>query len=327
MKVLVTGAFGNLGTQTLAALLRRGEHEIRCVDLRTSRNKKKRRQLHRLRPFETVWADIGEPAAIAHAVADRDCILHFAGVIPPHSETHSGLAERVNIEGTRNLIAAAESQPRRPKLVFASSFTVHGNKYTCPPPRHAGEEPEPMDNYTRSKVDGENQLRASRLPWTILRIAAAVPLDLFEWDIMTSLGTMFDVPLAQRIELVHPRDVATAFVNAITADTERKILYVGGGESFQMLFRQYVAAVFDIMGLEPPPDRAFRTPRDDSEFWYTDYIETREGQALLAYQNHGFDEYLREIRRNFKWLRPLVKLLGPLLMPFIVRLSPYSRLP
>ena len=102
MKVLVTGAFGNLGTQTLELLLRRGEHEICCTDLDTPKNRRKQRKLAKLGAFETRWTDVADAAAVEDAVAGQECVLHFAGVIPPLSEEQPELAERVNVTGTRS---------------------------------------------------------------------------------------------------------------------------------------------------------------------------------------------------------------------------------
>ena len=65
MKVVVTGAFGNLGTSTLQELLRQG-HTVRAFA------RPSRRALRTARRFagavEIVWGDVRRPADVARAV-------------------------------------------------------------------------------------------------------------------------------------------------------------------------------------------------------------------------------------------------------------------
>ena len=57
MRVLLTGAFGNVGQRTLEVLLKK-EYKVRCFDLKTSRNVNIELQLRKLGKFEVVWGDI-----------------------------------------------------------------------------------------------------------------------------------------------------------------------------------------------------------------------------------------------------------------------------
>ncbi len=327
MKVLLTGAFGNLGVSTLELLLPAGRHDVLCCDLRTRKNQRKCHQLSKLGAFDTVWADVRDPSFAGRVVQGRDCILHLAGIIPPQSELDAELVQRVNVEGTHHMITAAQKLERQPKFVFTSSITVHGNQYSSPPPRHSGEQPEPMDNYTRSKVHSENELIASGLPWTILRIGAAMPLDLLDRDMQSSLSTMFGVPLDQRIEVVHPRDVAIALANTIDADTDGKILYIGGGESCQMLYRQFMKGLFETLGVGTLPDRAFRIASGPDDYWHTDYMDTYEAEQLLHFQHNSFADYLDEMKKTVGWRRPVIRLFRPIARRVVLWCSPYAKAP
>ena len=46
------------------------------------------------------------------------------------------------------------------------------------------------------------------------------------------------------------------------------------------------------------PDYAFRIPKDDNDFWYTDYMDTEETQRLLHFQNHSFEDYLEGVKKD-----------------------------
>ena len=160
MKVLLTGAFGNIGESTTMALLERN-HEILCFDLKTKENKKVRKRLLKLGNFETVWGDISNQNILIEIVKGKECIIHLAAIIPPASEKFPDLALRVNVEGTRNIVNAALKMEKRPKFIFISSISAHGPRMHEPPPRKATEKLNPTDNYTHSKVEGEAMVKES----------------------------------------------------------------------------------------------------------------------------------------------------------------------
>jgi len=325
MKILLTGAFGNLGASTLENLLRHHKHDIRCFDMRSPRNEKEMKRLLALGEFETCWGDITDPESVNRAVEDRECVLHLAAIIPPFTERSPELAERVNVGGTRNIIEAARSQPKPPKLVFTSSVTVHGNRHSVPPPRRAHEPTQPSDVYTRTKIASENEIRESGLDWTILRVGAAMPVKILQSESFGfgSLEYAFGIPLDQRIEVIHPADVATAIANAPEADTAGKILYLGGGKNCQLTNRILQTRLFQALGIGMVCDRAFRKPKDDSEYWCTDFMDTEESQRLLKFQNHTFEHYLEDLKRAFGWRRWFTVMLGPVIRRWVLKASPY----
>ena len=76
MRVLVTGAFGNVGRSTVDELLKQG-HRVRCFDLKTRANTKTARSYGDR--IEVVWGDLRSPADLAAAVSDQDAgeVLHL----------------------------------------------------------------------------------------------------------------------------------------------------------------------------------------------------------------------------------------------------------
>ena len=323
MKILLTGAFGNLGASTLENLLLRKKHDIVCFDLRNPRNIKERDRLSSKGDFKTLWGDITDPDIVAQAVEGQECILHLAAIIPPLSEQFPDLTHGVNIVGTRNIIAAAKLQERPPKIVFTSSVTVHGNRFSDPPPRRAHEPPQPQDTYASSKAASEKELIESGLEWTILRVGAAMPVDVVGRNAFNSLSYNFGIPLEQRIELVHPADVATAIANCVEADTAGRILYLGGGKSCQMTNRLFQTKLFQALGIGMVSEKAFRVPKDESDYWTTDFMDTEESQQLLKFQNHSFDHYIADLKRVFGWRRVFTNVFSPIIRNWITRQSPY----
>lgn len=297
MKVLLTGAFGNVGVSTIEALLQQG-HEIRCFDLRTPVNERTARR-YRGR-IEVAWGDLRSPADVAAAVAGVDVVLHVAFIIPKmshtgiESELRPDFAEAVNVGGTRNVIAAIAAQPAPPKLVFTSSLHVYGRTHHLPPPRTVAEIPQPIEHYARHKIQCEEMIRASGLRWAILRLGATLPLAL-KLD-----PGMFDVPLDNRIEYVHTRDVGLALANAVSSEEIwGKTLLIGGGPRCQFIFGDMVARIMGSMGLDMLPQEAFTTVP-----FPTDWLDTEESQRLLRFQTRTLDDYVQDMNR----------LLGPRLL-------------
>ncbi|MHA2427878.1 MAG: NAD-dependent epimerase/dehydratase family protein [Candidatus Hermodarchaeia archaeon] len=188
-----------------------------------------------------------------------------------------------------------------------------------PPPRTAEDPVNPTDVYTTTKVECESALRASTLPWTILRLAAVPPLR-----IGGEMGSfLFEMPLEQRIEFVHTRDVGTAFANAVTADTSSKVLLIGGGKSSQMLQHEFIERILNAMGIGMFPDSAFRVATKPEEWYYTDWLDTDESQHLLHYQNRTYDQYLEELKRAIGFKRHLARLFRGQARKRLLAQSPY----
>ena len=113
MKVLLTGAFGNIGRSTLDELLRQG-HTVRCF---VSRRKSHERTARRYEgKIELIQGDIRQSADLTKAVQDQEVIVHLAYMIPPPSEDNPLLAHSINIDGTRNLLRAARKLPNPPNF-------------------------------------------------------------------------------------------------------------------------------------------------------------------------------------------------------------------
>ncbi|MFX0144233.1 MAG: NAD-dependent epimerase/dehydratase family protein, partial [Candidatus Hodarchaeota archaeon] len=233
--MLLTGAFGNVGQNTLKQLIMR-DHDVACFDLPNSPNKKICAKLSKKLQFKMIWGNILNEKDVNKAVKGIECIIHLAAIIPPLSEKNPELARKVNVEGTRNLIDAAKTLPNKPRFILASSASVHGVTIHLKPPVTVDSSLNPSDNYSRAKVECENMVRESGLPWIILRLAAVsvekIPLK------FNSL--LFEMPLDQRIEFISSNDCGIAFANAITTNDVNKIFLSGGGEDCQLLERDFL---------------------------------------------------------------------------------------
>jgi UDP-glucose 4-epimerase len=301
MNVLLTGAFGNIGISTLDELLRRG-HTVRCFDLKSRANRRiARRYQGRV---DVKWGDLRNAREVAAAVEGQEVVIHLAFVIPKMSHTGVESEARpewsfeINVGGTRNLLHAMQALPSPPRILFTSSYHVYGRTQHLLPPRLLSDPVRPTEHYSHHKVLCEQMVRGSGLPWTILRLSATLPLRL-QLD-----PGMFDVPLNNRMEFTHTRDVAVAIANALESDQVWGQLWlIGGGLRCQYTYREIVSRGLSAMGVGMLPDEAFGTVP-----FATDWVDTVASQRVLNYQERDLEDYLQEMKATLGPRRHLIRL-------------------
>ncbi|MBB3101009.1 nucleoside-diphosphate-sugar epimerase [Actinoplanes campanulatus] len=315
MRILLTGGAGNIGSHTLPELVARG-HTVRSFERLT---KAGRRTARSLPPgVEVVWGDITDADAVLRAAAGVDVVVHLAALIPPTADEEPERARAVNVDGTANVVAACQAQPTPPRLLFSSTFDVHGHTLDKVPPRHVDDPLVATDPYTEHKIKCEELVRESGLTWCIFRFA-----DVPVLGVRDPHPIMFEIGLDNRIEALHADDAGLAIVNALeTPEVWGRILFVGGGSSCQLTYREYLTRLLAAMGVPSLPDDAFSTA-----VYVTDWIDTTESEALLRYQRHDFADIAEAIAASLGWKRRLVPMVGPLARRAILRLSPYHGRP
>lgn len=142
MKLLLTGGSGFIGTHLIEQLL--GEnHEITIFDKRPSASY----------PHLVVLGDVRDAEALEKVAAGKDAIYHLAAEHTDDVRPVS-LYYDVNVGGTRNVTAAAESAGID-RIVFTSSVAVYPLGADMP---DEGSPPGPFNDYGRSKLAAEETL-------------------------------------------------------------------------------------------------------------------------------------------------------------------------
>ncbi len=315
-RVLLTGACGLLGRDVLRALLAQG-NEVHALDLPTRANQRWARRFAKEQAgCRFFWGDIRDADVVRRAFEGCDAILHNAGIIPPKTEQDPALAYAVNVDATRQLIAIAEQMAPHARLLFASSFSLYGADASRQPPLRSDTPIHPSDHYTRQKAACEEMIRNSRLDWVILRIAAAMRADEPPRDPQL-LAMLFPNDPTQRVEIVDTRDVASAQACAIHhPDACKKTLLIGGGPTCQVTFGALFDVVEEMLACGQLPTEAFGRAA-----YYTDWLDTSESQALLAYQHHSFADYRNEAVALTSKIRWLLRCLRPLVRWGLLRMS------
>ncbi|HSD30556.1 MAG TPA: NAD(P)-dependent oxidoreductase, partial [Gemmatimonadales bacterium] len=158
MRAFVTGATGFVGAHLVDALQRRGDTVVCLV-----RNAAKARGLG-WTGVRLLEGDLDMPDALREGCAGAEVVYHVAGRISARNPEEF---LSVNRDGTARVLEAAGLQPPR-RLVYVSSLAVGGP--TVPgQPIDETRAPAPVTAYGQSKLAAEELVRASAVPWTIVR--------------------------------------------------------------------------------------------------------------------------------------------------------------
>ncbi len=327
--VLVTGAFGLVGTATVRHLARLGRRVV-ATDLDTPANRAAAASLPT--GVSVRWADLTDARQVPELLSEVQpaSLVHLAAIIPPLCYAQPALARRVNVDATANLVNAAAAQSNPPRFVQASSIAVYGprNPHRFSEVLTAETPVRPYDVYGGHKVEAESIVRESGLEWVILRLGGVLTVDL-------SLGMDPNIiyfeallPTDGRLQTVDVRDVAHAFAAATNTDVVGRTLLIGGDDSHRLIQGEIAASTAAAMGLVGGlPTGRPGDPEDDDGWFATDWMDTATAQELLGHQHYSWPQLLAETAEKAGWKRFPLRLIAPLAREYLKRQSPYYRQP
>ena len=185
MRIVVTGATGNVGTSLVAAL---------GSDARVTEIVGLARRLPELRSPRTTWvqADV-LTAPLADLFRGADAVIHLAWLIQPSRD--GALLEAVNVDGTRRVFEAAAAAGVG-ALVHASSIGA----YSAGPVDVAVDESWPTEGtptsfYSRHKVAAERMLDGIEAANPKLRVVRLRPALIFKREAASGIRRLFAGPL------------------------------------------------------------------------------------------------------------------------------------
>jgi len=229
MKVLLTGANGFVGSHVLDSLRARGI--TTAVLLRPASNKHLI-EAH-LPHLEVRTGSIGDPQSLRAALQDITHVIHCAGCTRALrvSEFH-----QINHVGTRHVVAAVNQQKGRIQRLIHISSLAAGGPATSDKPARESDPPNPISEYGKSKLAGEQEVQgACEVEHVILRPPAvygprdAAFLPLFKAVRAHILPRFGSGRLA--LSLVFVKDLAEAVVACLTHPAvSGKTFYVSSPE-------------------------------------------------------------------------------------------------
>jgi ferritin-like metal-binding protein YciE/nucleoside-diphosphate-sugar epimerase len=226
MKIVVTGATGNVGTSTVQAL-------SESPDVTEVVGLARRRPAWS--PAKTTWVEADVLTAnLAELFGGADAVIHLAWAIQPsHAPT---TLERINVEGSRRVFEAVAAAGVA-KLVHASSVGAYSKG---PKDREVDEswptEGTPSSFYSRHKVATERMLDRFGAENPDTKVVRLRPALIFKGSAATEIRRLFIGPFLPsfllrrglipalprlrglRAQAVHSADVGQAYLRAVLAD-------------------------------------------------------------------------------------------------------------
>lgn len=245
--VALTGGTGFVGSHVADALLAAG-FRVRALVRR---------------PDDVAWlkgtdatfvkGDIRDASTLPALVEDAAAVVHAAGKTSARNE-EAYLA--ANAAGVANLAAAVRARAPDAHVVLISSLAAAGPSREGTPVK-ATDAPRPVSAYGRSKLAGEDTLRRSGVPFTILRPCAVYgPRETAIRDLFVAASRGVVPVLAggrPRTQLVYGPDVAAAVLGALDRGPEAATFFVAHPEVLD-----YSGIAEILSGL--PSRRPFRLP-------------------------------------------------------------------
>jgi UDP-glucose 4-epimerase len=211
MSILVTGGTGLVGSRLLRRFVDAG---IDCRAL--------------VRPGKDVpvgvtpvEGDVLDADSLARAVKGVSAIIHLAAVF---RTPDTDLIWKINHEGTRTLIAAARAHAPQARFIMASTSNVYNRD--SPRPGREEDASDPQQAYPASKLAAEKELRQSGLNWSILRLSFVYGDKDGHLESLPTLPAHFQFHPAQRMSLIHHRDIAGAMNLALTGAMDGHVVNI-----------------------------------------------------------------------------------------------------
>ncbi len=291
-QILITGAAGSIGYETLKQLMKKNKYEITVLDLD---NKKSRKRLEIYKNvINIVYGSINDYELIKTLVKGKDVVIHLAAVIPPLADKNPELTRKVNYFGTKNIVDAINETNKNCFLVYSSSVSVYGDRISNPWIKVGDDlNPSEGDYYALTKIETEKMIISSKINYTIFRLTGIMGRPDID-------PLMFHMPLDTKLEIATTIDTATAFVKSIEYEKElkHKIFNLGGGEKCRTTYREFLTNMFKIYGLNIKylKDMAFA----EKNFHCGYFLDGDKLNDILHFRHDTLETYYNRVDKETK---------------------------
>ncbi|MDO5423725.1 MAG: NAD(P)-dependent oxidoreductase [Eubacteriales bacterium] len=308
LNVLITGATGGMGFESLKQLLEETEKLNLIILARDSGKNHALLKNYEGREGLTIkWGDLLNYPDVLECVRQADIVLHIAAFVSPAADYYPKKAMQNNYGSTRNLINAIKESGRadRTRFVYIGTVAETGDRM---PPIHWGRVGDPIkpsmfDYYAVSKIAAERLVIESGLKyWVSLRQTGIIGKAMA--GIMDAI--MFHNCLDNVLEYVSDRDSGRAMKNLCKFEAEGTldasfwghIYNIGGGEScrvstYEMYQRLYGDIGFtDLSKIVDP--KWYATRNFHGHF----YLDSDKLENYLHFRSDSMEYFYDAYKKN-----------------------------
>jgi dTDP-glucose 4,6-dehydratase len=256
-RVLVTGGAGFLGSAVVKELAHRGAH-VTVLDNFSSGRREYLHNVTETNGLKVVEGDICDSETVRKCTQDQELVIHLAALpFVPDSYYHPRDFFRVNVDGTINLLLAAERSESVERFVYISSSEVYGSaKSETMDENHPTL---PHSSYAASKLAGDRVTftlgKELALPVVIVRpfnsfgpnitqpyIVPEIVIQASTGDGELSLGNVDTFR-----DLTYADDTARGIIlSAIRSGVEGEVINLGSGNAISI--RELALKITSLMG-------------------------------------------------------------------------------
>ncbi|MDL2309304.1 NAD(P)-dependent oxidoreductase [Bacteroidales bacterium OttesenSCG-928-C03] len=331
--ILLTGATGIMGFETLKQLIKNESFYITLLARSKKKNRKKLKKFLHHDRVRIVWGDLCNYDDVSNAMQGADIVLHLGGMVTPEADRYPELTMKINVTAAENIVKAAKAQPNadRIKVVYIGSVAQLGPKNA---PEHFGcsgdiMNPLPVDKYAVSKIIAEKTFAESGLNyWVSLRQSAILYSDLIKKGFNPII---FHVPLLGVLEWSTIEDSGRLLVKLCETelpDTFWKNFYnISSGNSYRMTNYEFETRLLEAIYC-PPPEKIFEPNwfaiKNFHGCWYSDadlledYLHFRDNIPVEDY-------FLHILRKQTPWYFRLAKIVPSGIIKWILKRIAYHK--
>ena len=314
---LVTGAAGFIGSNLCEALLKLGAKGVVGLDNFLTGKKENISGFLSEGAFEFIEGDIRDQETCRRACQGVDYVLHQAALgSVPRSLDDPFTTDRVNVQGTLNLLVAAKEAGVK-RFVYASSSSVYGDTPVLP--KREEMTPLPKSPYAVSKLAGELYSNVFYSAFGLQTISLRYfnvygkrqdPHSLYAAVIPRFISALLGGKRAviygdgeQTRDFTFVEDVVQANLRACFAPQQAL------GRAYNIAYgrrtsvNELYAIISSLLDLSPPPQPLREPPRKGDV--RDSLADISSAQALLGYRPHYPLE--EGLRRTLEWYRETLR--------------------
>ncbi|MBY0013486.1 NAD(P)-dependent oxidoreductase [Paenibacillus typhae] len=258
-RVMITGAAGNMGGETLKLLINDlAKCELLLFDLDNPNSREKLKPYEGLSGVKVVYGNLLDRNLVYECVKDADIVLHIAAFVSPAADEFPERAMQINYGSAKNIVDSIKKSGRADTTRFVNIGTIAetGDRM---PPIHWGRVGDPLkpsvyDYYAVSKIAAERMVIESGLSyWVSLRQTGIMG------PAMSKIQDpiMFHNCLENVLEYVSDRDSGRLMRNLCIQDIDgeldkgfwQHIYNIGGGESCRVSTLEMYQVLYGKLGI------------------------------------------------------------------------------